>query len=217
MEYYTKPFNYNNTLGLPSVTREYLLSIGVEETSVSYYDEPENGKYDIPIESHPISTILSQNYDCVVPIWKKDSDVGGFLLVRKGKDCLIIYRSGERCANIMESFVTIIPPINSHEFVVQRKDGKWGVVAPHKEKAIVEFGRYKYMWGFDSGLCMFEVDTNLKETFSNRGIINSIGIEVVKPYTYTDIYDFYGKGNSYIKVENEDREIHLMKSDFYHM
>ena len=23
MEYYTKPFNYNNTLGLPCVTKEY--------------------------------------------------------------------------------------------------------------------------------------------------------------------------------------------------
>ncbi len=212
MEYYAKPFNYNNSLGLPNATREYLISIGIEETSVSYYDEPEKGKYDIPIESHPIATILSQSYDCVVPVWKKDSDVGGYLLARKGKECMILYRDGERCANIMESFVTIIPPINSHEFVVQRKDGKWGVVAPHKEKALVEFGKYKYMWGFDAGLCLFEVETSQKQTFSNRGIINSIGIEVVKPYTYTDIYDFYGKGTSYIKVNKEDREVHLEKS-----
>ncbi|MBR3022155.1 MAG: hypothetical protein IKH59_07315 [Bacteroidaceae bacterium] len=212
MEYYKKPFNNSNTFGLPSVTKEYLLSIGVEETSVGYYDEPENGMYDIPIEAHPIATILSHNYDCVVPVWKKDNDTGGYLLVRKGKDCMIIYRDGERCANIMESFVTIIPPINSNEFVVQRKDGKWGVVAPHKEKALVEFGKYKYLWGFDAGLCMFEVDTNHKQTFSNRGIINSIGIEVVKPYTYTNIFDFYGKGTSHIKVEKEDREIYLEKS-----
>lgn len=212
MEYYTKPFNYNNTLGLPSVTKEYLISIGIEETTVGYYDEPETGKYDIPIESHPIETILSQNYDCVVPVWNK-SEIGGYLLVRKGKDCMIIYRDGNRCANIMESFVTIIPPINSHEFVVQRKDGKWGVVAPHKEKAIVDFGKYKYMWGFDSGLCLFEVETNNKQTFSNRGIINFAGTEVVRPYTYTNIYGFYGKENSYVKVEKEDKEIHLEKSD----
>lgn len=212
MDFYSKPFNYNNTLDLPSVTREYLLSIGIEETSVSYYDEPENGKYDIPIETHPIATILSQNYDCIVPVWKKDSDIGGYLLARKEKDCMIIYRDGERCANIMESFVTIIPPINSYEFVVQRKDGKWGVVAPHKEKALVDFGKYKYMWGFDFGLCLFEVETNEKQTFSNRGIINSIGIEVVKPYTYTDIYSFYGKGTSYIKVDKEDIEIYLEKT-----
>lgn len=212
MKYYTKPFNHDNTLGFPHVTKEYLLSIGVEEKSVSYYDEPENGKYDIPLESHPIATILSQKYDCVVPVWKKDSDVGGYLLARKGKECIIIYRDGERCANITEAFITIIPPINSHEFVVQRKDGKWGVVAPHKEKALVEFGKYKYLWGFDAGLCMFEIETNKKQTFSNRGIINSIGIEVVKPYTYSDIYGFYGKGTSYIIVEKEDKEIHLEKS-----
>lgn len=212
MEYYIKPFNYNNTLGLPNVTKEYLISIGVEETSVGYYDEPENGKYDIPLESHPIDTIISQNYDCVVPVWKKESDNGGYLLVRKGIDCMIIYRDGDRCANIMESFITIIPPINSHEFVVQRKDGKWGAVAPHKEKAIVEFGKYKYMWGFDSGLCLFEVETNNKQTFSNRGILNSAGNEVVKPYTYTNIYGFYGKGTSYVKVEQEDKAIHLEKS-----
>ena len=212
MGYFTKPFNYNNTLGFPSVTKDYLLNIGVEETTVGYYDDPDDGKYDIPIESHPIETILSQNYDCVVPVWRK-SDMGGYLLVRKGKDCMIIYRDGERCANIMESFVTIIPPINSNEFVVQRKDGKWGVVAPHKEKAIVEFGKYKYMWGFDSGLCLFEVETNNKQTFSNRGIINSAGIEIVRPHTYTNIYGFYGKGTSYVKVEKEDKVIIIEKSD----
>lgn len=214
MKYNIKPFNYNNTLGLPSVTKEYLLSIGVKETSIGYYDEPELGKYDIPVESHPIETILSQNYDCVVPVWKKDGDSGGYLLARKRKDCVIIYSDGERCANIMESFATIIPPINSHEFVVQRKDGKWGVVAPHKEKPIVVFGKYKYMWGFDTGLCMFEVETNDKQTFSNRGIINSVGTEVVRPYTYTDIYDFYGNGGPFIKVVKEDKEVHLDKSEF---
>ena len=210
MDIFKKPFNYNNTLGLPSVTKEYLLSIGVEETSVGYYDEPENGKYDIPIESHPIGTILSQNYDCVVPVWRK-SDTGGFLLVRKEKDCMIIYRDGDRCANIMESFVTIIPPIYSYEFVVQRKDGKWGVVSPHSEKAIVEFGKYRYMWGFDSGLCLFEVETNNRQTFSNRGIINSAGTEVVKPYTYTNIHGFYGKETPFVKVEKEEKVICLEK------
>ena len=80
MEYYTKPFNYKNTLGLPIVSKEYLISIGVEETSASYYNKPEIGKYEI---SHPIETILSQNYDCIVPVWKKDSDLNGYFLVRK--------------------------------------------------------------------------------------------------------------------------------------
>ena len=61
MKYYTKPFNYDNTLGFPGVTKEYLISIGVEETSVGYYDESEDKKYDIPIEYHPIETILSDD------------------------------------------------------------------------------------------------------------------------------------------------------------
>lgn len=212
MDYYTKPFNYNNTLELPSVTKKYLISIGVKETSVAYYDEPEKGKYDIPIEYHPIESILSQKYDCVVPVFRK-SDIGGCLLVRKGKDCMIIYRDGGRCANVMESFVTIIPPINSYEYVVQRKDGKWGVVAPHKEKEIVEFGKYKYMWGFDSGLCLFEVETNNKRTFSNRGIINNIGEEVIKPYTYSDIYSFYGKETSYIIVQQGNTKLFIEKEN----
>ena len=212
MMFFTKPFNYDNSLDLPSVTKEYLLSIGVEETSIGYYDEPENGKYDIPIESHPIEILLSQNYDCVVPVWREETALGGYLLARKGKDCMILYKDGDRCGYIMDSFVTIIPPINSNEFVVQNKEGKWGVVAPHKETAIVEFGKYKYLWGYDSGLCMVEVDTDNKQTFSNRGIIDSNGIEVIKPYTYTDIYSFYGKNTSVIKVELEDKELIIEKS-----
>ena len=70
------------------------------------------------------------------------------------------------------------------------------------------------MWGFDTGLCMFEVETNDKRTFSNRGIINSIGTEVVRPYTYTDIYDFYGNGASFIKVKKEGKEVYIEKSEF---
>lgn len=212
MKYYTKPFNYDNTLDLPSVTKEYLLSIGVEKTSIGYYDEPENGKYDIPIESHPIEILLSQNYDCVVPVWREENALGGYLLARKGKDCMIIYRDGDRCGYIMDSFVTIIPPINSNEFVVQNKEGKWGVVAPYKKTALVEFGKYKYLWGYDSGLCMIEVDTDNKQTFSNRGVIDTNGIEVIKPYTYMDIYSFYGKNTSVIKVELADKESFIEKS-----
>ena len=61
MEYYTKPFNYNNTLGLPYVTKEY----GVREVSVGWNNESAKN---IPIVFYPIGTILSQNYDCVVSI-----------------------------------------------------------------------------------------------------------------------------------------------------
>lgn len=39
MEYYTKPFNYNNTLGLPCVTKEYFIKIGVRRVSVEWNNE----------------------------------------------------------------------------------------------------------------------------------------------------------------------------------
>ena len=94
-----------------------------------------------------------------------------------------------------------------------RGEIKWRFFAPHKEKAVVEFGKYKYLWGFDSELCLFEVETNNKQTFSNRGILNSAGAEVIRPYTYTNIYGFYGKGTSYVKVEKEDKVILIEKSD----
>jgi len=59
---------------------------------------------------------------------------------------------------------------------------------------------------------MVEVDTDNKQTFSNRGIIDSNGMEVVKPFTYTDIYNFYGKNTTAIKVELEDKELLIEKS-----
>lgn len=49
MAYNTKLFKYYNTLSPPSVIKEYLISIGVEETSLRYYDKQKNGKNDIPI------------------------------------------------------------------------------------------------------------------------------------------------------------------------
>ena len=142
MRYFTKPFNKMNTLGLPSVTKEYLLSIGVKEEEETYYDEPEEDKYDIPIKLHPIDTILEREYDCIVPVWKKSiDDIGGYLLARKGNNCSFLYCDGSICANIQDSYITIIPPINSNEFVVQNKEGKWGVVCAHKSEPIVEFGK----------------------------------------------------------------------------
>lgn len=43
MEYYTKLFKYNNTLGLPCVTKESLTCIGVEEASLGWNDAPHEG------------------------------------------------------------------------------------------------------------------------------------------------------------------------------
>ena len=211
MMYFSKPFNKKNTLDLPCVTREYLLSIGVKEEV--YYDEPDN-KHDTPIILRPIDTILDRDYDCIVPVWKKNNnEKGDFLLARKDNNCNILYLTGEICANFQDSYITIIPPINSDEFVVQNKDGKWGVVCAHKSEPIVEFGKYQYLWGFDNGLCLVEVATENKLTFSNRGIINKIGEEVVKPYTYSDIYSFYGKETSYIIVQHGNIKLFLEKEN----
>lgn len=65
MEYYTKLFKYNNTLGLPCVTKENLTCIGVEEASVGWNDDPMK---DNPIDFCPTGIILSNNYDCIAPI-----------------------------------------------------------------------------------------------------------------------------------------------------
>lgn len=214
MRYFFKPFNKKNTLGLPCVTREYLLKIGVKEEDEVYYDEPNSNRHDIPIKLHPIETILDREYDCVVPVWKKNNnEKGGFLLARKANNCNIIYLNGEICANIQDSYITIIPPINSNEFVVQNKEGKWGVVCAYKSEPIVEFGKYKYLWGFDNGLCLVEVAIENKLTFSNRGIINILGEEVVKPYTYSDIYSFYGKETSYIIVQQGNTKLFIEKEN----
>ena len=85
-------------------------------------------------------------------------------------------------------------------------------MAPHKG-LIVEFGKYKYLWGFDSGLCLVKTGSENKKTFSDRGLINSNGEEIIKPYTFTDIFDFYGKKRSTIKVENGDVYLFLDKNN----
>lgn len=214
MKYFLKPFNKKNTLGLPCVTREYLLEIGVKEEDEVYYEESNNNRHDIPQKLRPIETILDREYDCIVPVWKKNNNEnGGYLLARKANNCNIIYLNGEICTNIQDSYITIIPPINSNVFVVQNKEGKWGVVSAHKSEPIVEFGKYQYLWGFDNGLCLVEVATENKLTFSNRGIINILGEEVVKPYTYSDIYSFYGKETPYIIVQQGNTKIFIEKEN----
>lgn len=211
MVYYTKPFNLENTLGLPKVTREYLLSIGVKEKSIGYYDEPENHKYDIPEISYPIKSILSLCFDCVVPVKKRELSISGYLLARRGKECYILYIDGDFSCYHRESYLTIIPPINSDLFVVQNKKCQWGVISLNKKDPIVEFGKYKYLWGYDTDLCLVETNDLNTVIFSNRGVINSEGQEVIKPYTYTDIFDFYGKGGNSIKVEDGNDMIFIEK------
>lgn len=204
MERFSKPFNLQNSLSMPQVTADYLKALGIEESCVVYYDK--DGEHDIPEEIHPISEILKQDFDCVVPAW------GHYFLVRKGKYCGAV--NGNFGNVIIEPiYLTIIPPINCHNFVVQNKNGQWGVLQTNALVPIIDFGVYEYLWGYDNGLCLVTTFNSNKQTFSNRGVINKEGKEVVSPYTYTDIYNFYGKNTDTIKVQYGNINLYLSKDD----
>ena len=94
----------------------------------------------------------------------------------------------------------IIPPIDSDIYCVKRTDSQWAALRIRNEQFVVPFGRYNHMWGYDRGYCLVSVNDEDKTTFANRGIIDSYGKEVIKPYTYKDIFAFYGKGASYIRI-----------------
>lgn len=204
MKPFSKPFNLQNSLSLPEVTKRYLEDLGVEESCVVYYDDGD--KIDIPETIYPIDEILSQHYDCVAPAW------GDYLLVRKGKYCGVV--NGGFGALIIDTiYLTIIPPINCHNFAVQNKNGEWGVLKTNETDPIVGFGKYKYLWGFDDGLCLVATFTNDNLTFSNRGIIDKRGKEVVSPYTYTDIYRFYGQNTNTITFQKGNLLQYRTKED----
>lgn len=78
-----------------------------------------------------------------------------YILVRKGRYCGIINRFGVQILGI--EYLTIIPPINSELFVVQKK-GKWGVINLNGN-IVTEFGKYKYLWGYDDGLSSLKLKT----------------------------------------------------------
>lgn len=65
MKYYKELFNYNNTLGLSSLTKEHLACLGVDEASVGWNDERMK---DYSIEIYPIGIILPNKYNCRAPI-----------------------------------------------------------------------------------------------------------------------------------------------------
>lgn len=190
---YVGPFNYKNSVNLPQVTKEYLDSMGIKDESVK-------------------KNILSQCYDSLIPVPRNTSSQNEYFLVRKGLYCGVITKDGG-LSSIDVGYLTIIPPINSNLFVVENEKEQWGVMDPQSINPVVGFGVYRYFWGFDDDLCLIEVDTKISNTFSNRGIINSNGEEVVCPYAYTDIYDFYGKNVRTIKVMQQDVVLYLNKDD----
>ena len=105
----------------------------------------------------------------------------------------------------------IISPIDSDIYCVKRIDNQWAAFRVGNPVPVVPFGEYNHMWGFDNGFCLVSVKTDNKTTFANRGIINEGGVEVVEPYAFSNIWSFYGKGDSFITVSIGDRITKLDK------
>ena len=96
--------------------------------------------------------------------------------------------------------IEAILPINSTVCCVRRADWQWAAFGYGNKTPIVDFGKYNYMWGFDNSYCLVSVTDKDRTTFANRGIINEQGEEVVKPYTFQDIWNFYGRNEPFIIV-----------------
>ena len=109
--------------------------------------------------------------------------------------------------------IEVIPPINSTVCCVKRVDKQWAAFEYGDKNPIVNFGKYNHMWGFDSGYCLVSVADKDRTTFANRGIIDSCGNEVVKPYTYTNIWKFYGEDRPEIVAFTEDGIVGLDKTN----
>lgn len=132
------------------------------------------------------------------------------LLENQGFECCdfdaFIASMGIKC-------IEVIPPINSTVCCVRRADKQWAAFEYGDKTPIVDFGKYNYMWGFDNGYCLVSVADKDRTPFANRGIIDSHGNEVVKPYTYSIIMPFYGKEEDSIIACTEGRMIGLNKRD----
>lgn len=104
--------------------------------------------------------------------------------------------------------IEVIPPINSTVCCVRRVDRQWAAFEFGNKTPIVDFGKYNYMWGFDGGYCLVSVADKDRTTFANRGIINEQGEEVVEPYTFQNIWSFYGRNEPFIVfVGNEIKKL----------
>ena len=109
--------------------------------------------------------------------------------------------------------IEVIPPINSTVSCIRRADRQWAAFEYGNKTPIVDFGKYNFMWGFDNGYCLVSVHDDDPTTFANRGIIDSRGNEVVKPYTYTNIWKFYGEDRPEIVAFTEDGIVGLDRNN----
>lgn len=88
--------------------------------------------------------------------------------------------------------------------VVQRNDNKWAVL-DSQGAAIVPFGRYDWIDGFDSGLSRVKIGTQTNGQIASNvkwGIINEKGEEVL-PVIYDNIWNFLGKNRFSTNVEKD--------------
>lgn len=109
-------------------------------------------------------------------------------------------------------FIEITVPIQSNVFCVRRKDRKWAAYEIGNKIPIIEFGKYSYMWGYDNGYCLVDTfDTN-EFKFINRAIIDEQGEEVIKPYTFQNIWNFYSSKEPYILVQISNEIVELDRS-----
>ena len=121
---------------------------------------------------------------------------------------------GYECYDFNEFFeslgiecIEIIPPINSIVYCLKRADKQWGAFVLGNKTPIVDFGKYSYMWGYDNGYCLVSVADEDRTTFANRSIIDANGKDVVSPYTYNDIFNFYGKEEPEIVALSKENRI----------
>jgi len=103
--------------------------------------------------------------------------------------------------------IEVIPPINSTVCCVRRADKQWAAFEYGNKTPIVDFGKYSYMWGFDNGYCLVSVYDKDHTNFANRGIIDANGKEVIGPYTYNNIFNFYGKEEAEIVAFTKENRI----------
>ena len=128
---------------------------------------------------------------------------------------------GYECYDFNEFFeslgiecIEIIPPINSTVYCLKRADKQWAAFVLGNKTPIVDFGKYINMWGYDNGCCLVSVRDEDRTTFANRGIIDANGKEVVRPYTYNNIFNFYGKEEpEIIALSKENRIVRLDRNN----
>lgn len=167
-----------------------------------------------------VDKVLAENYDVFLPLLNY-GDNTLFFGSRKGKFCGICDSLGDDLLGL--DFLVITPPFmtDKHVFVLQNKNQEWGVVNlddPYNMHIVVPFGKYKYIWGFDSNHCLVSSKGIGKPgTFEGRGIINTSGEIVVGFKEYKDIWNFYNNRSGLIKAETFDgRTLHLLKRNPLH-